>query len=133
WTLWRQSADVLDTLEKGAFVLMVGTSNLDLNSSGSQDAYYELLQMQVTPQLDAFGHPTNDSSQYTYKIMARGVNNTAPGTYNPTTTNWGGVDGYVIVSGSNSAETLTPAEARDFTLTGFGPLHDNVIIDQWPS
>src|SRR6185436_1718770 len=38
WTLWRQSADVLDTLEKGAFVLMVGTSNLDLNSSGSQDA-----------------------------------------------------------------------------------------------
>jgi prepilin-type N-terminal cleavage/methylation domain-containing protein len=130
WTLTLKGLDG-SALMDGAFVYMVGAPTLDLNNLGASQAYYELMQMKVTPPANTVN--LNDSSQYTYEILARGVHNTARGTFNSTTsTAMLGVDGYVVVSGSNTGEDIPQIDARDYTLSGFS-LPEDVKVDQVPS
>lgn len=129
WTMYREELDGA-SLANGAFVYMVGSNTLDLNDLTSDQAYFEMTYMKVTPPASAMER--GDSSKWTYDIIGRGIHNTAYGTFNFTTTNYGGADGYVVVSGTGANYTFgTEAQMRDFTLSGFN-LPDHIVVDQAP-
>jgi len=119
FSLYRQSAD-LPKLQVGAYVMLMAGMP-DLNEIPKAQAYHELVYMRATPP----DNPAllNDSSQYTYEILRRGIHNTAQGGY------YNGTDGFLIVNATDTAEVPTDAEARDYTLSGID-LPDNIIIDQ---
>ncbi|MCZ7647647.1 MAG: prepilin-type N-terminal cleavage/methylation domain-containing protein [Planctomycetota bacterium] len=141
WTMTREAIDSAN-FKQGAFVYMVGTNTLDLDGSmpsvdkdgnptpGSAQAYYEMMYIRVTVD----GDYPNDSSRWKYEILGRGVHNTAFGTFNYQTTNYGGADGYVVVSsGINTNYAFADEdEAREFTLSGFA-LPDHIVVDQAPA
>ncbi|MCW8132029.1 MAG: hypothetical protein KIS92_16905, partial [Planctomycetota bacterium] len=130
WTMYRQSVD-LPLLQKGAFVYMVGTATMDLNkinpSGTNYDRYFEMLYLKVTPPADV--RLINDSSQYRYDVLMRGVHNTAMGDFYGYYNSGLGADGFVVVSGAQSEETVSQANARDYTLTGY-TLPEHVFVDQ---
>lgn len=128
WSFVRRT--VANDLEDGGFAIIVGTASLDLNDLNAAQPYYELVYMKMTPPADS--NMKSDASQYTYEILARGVNNTKVGTFDFTTMGYGGADLYVVVSATNVNATVGPANARDYALSGIN-LPDHVIVDQCPS
>jgi type II secretory pathway pseudopilin PulG len=126
FSLSRQSKD-LPKLEKGAFVFWVGAPTLNLNLRDSLQPYYELMFMQVTPPADE--RLINDSSQYTYRVIKRGLHNTAYGQYDRTRTD--GVDLYMVIGSEvdqSEVAGLSQDDARAYTISGIS-LPNHITVD----
>lgn len=128
WSFTRRAAAA--SLAEGGFAFVIGAATLDLNDLSMPQAYPELVYLKATP--PAKKSMLNDASQYRIEILARGVHNTRVGTFDSTTTGYGGADLYVISTAANANANVTPANAADYALSGVN-LPDHIAVDMAPA